>query len=347
MCDDGDDDPWLGRATDTNMDEADQLDPSTNNTDETPARASDKWEWVQLDNPNSQGQDQGDDRERLWQEFNDATPETEAGNKDSHNPDATTDDVPTVAATDRSDSADIEINRTIFTEDRKNTESQGNRSSNESSIRTDVFVSPVAADKAKSSESGHVKSADSNQSEQAGQSQSDSLQTPPGPPGLDGASSDAGPAPSPPAGSGKTADTDVPPPPPPPDGQDGVVASPPGPTQEDIQDLQPLYTQRTKEFYFLWFAASLTYGLGDMLTTSMVLVTPRVGEANPFVAVLLKQFGFGGFVGAKLVIFGLLIVISVKSGIKHERFAYYAPPVFAILVGTGLTLWNLKAIFGL
>lgn len=349
MGDDGDDDdgPWFERVIDSDTDEADHSEPPTDDADETPTRTSDEWEWVQPDESGSQDQGHGDDGERFWETFDGATPDAGAGSEDGPDPDATTNNLPTTAATDRSDGADTETDRTTVPQDPEETESQGNQSSGGSSTETDVSVSPMATDEAKSSGSEHVESADSDQAEQAGRSQSNSSQTPPMPPGPDGASSDAGPAPSPPAGSEGTTDTDVPVPPPPPDRQDGVAASPPGPTREDIQELQPLYTQRTREFYLLWFAASLTYGLGDMLTTSVVLVSPRVGESNPFVAVLLEQFGFGGFVGAKLVIFGLLIVISVKSGIEHERFAYYGPPVLAILVGTGLTLWNLKAILGL
>lgn len=180
------------------------------------------------------------------------------------------------------------------------------------------------------------------------ESETDSVSSdarPPSPPARSEQTSDAD-VPSPPARSEQTSDAEVPPPPPP-DEQEGVAATPPGPTREDIQELQPLYRQRTTEFYLLWLVATLSYGLGDILTTSVVLVSARVSESNPFVAFLLEQFGFGGFLGAKLVIFGLLIVISVRGGIENERLSYYAPPVLAVVIGVGLTLSNLGAILGL
>lgn len=147
----------------------------------------------------------------------------------------------------------------------------------------------------------------------------------------DGDSGRAGPSPPPPTVDERTEDADV----------------PPGPSHRNIREMQPLYKRRPAEFYLLWLIAALSYGLGDMVTTSVVFVTPRVGESNPLVALVLDQLGLAGFVGAKLVIFGLLLAIGVKGAIDDDRLSYYGPPVLAILVGTVLTAWNLKAILGL
>jgi len=138
---------------------------------------------------------------------------------------------------------------------------------------------------------------------------------------------------------------DVPAPP----GVDGLpddADAPPGPARRDIREMQPLYKRRSAEFYALWLVAALSYGLGDMVTTSVVFVTPLVGESNPFVALVLEQFGLVGFVAMKLLIFGVLITIGVKGAIDDDRISYYGPPVLAILIGLGLTVWNLITILG-
>lgn len=148
-------------------------------------------------------------------------------------------------------------------------------------------------------------------------------------------------------GSDRPGDTDVPPPPPGADGQPGDADAPPGTARRDIREMQPLYKRRSAEFYALWLVAGLSYGLGDMVTTSVVFVTPLVGESNPFVALVLDQFGLVGFVAMKLLIFGVLIAIGVKGAIDDDRLSYYGPPLLAVLVGVGLTVWNLTAILGL
>lgn len=153
--------------------------------------------------------------------------------------------------------------------------------------------------------------------------------------------------PPPPATGERSGDPDMPPPPPGADGQPTDAEAPPGPTRRNIREMQPLYKRRSAEFYLLWLVAALSYGLGDMVTTSVVFVTPLVGESNPFVALVLAQFGLVGFVAMKLLIFGVLLAIGVKGAIDDDRLSYYGPPLLATLVGVGLTVWNLTAILGL
>jgi len=142
-------------------------------------------------------------------------------------------------------------------------------------------------------------------------------------------------------------DTGGPPPPPTAQRRPEDADAPLGSARRDIREMQPLYKRRTREFYLLWLAAALAYGLGDMVTTSVVFVVPRVGESNPVIALVLDQFGLVGFVAAKLVVFAVLLVISVKGGVDDDRVAYYGPPMLAILVGVGLTVWNLATLLSL
>lgn len=115
------------------------------------------------------------------------------------------------------------------------------------------------------------------------------------------------------------------------------VSQPPDPV--------PIYKSRSLEFYGLWLLAALTYGLGDIVSTVYaVFAVPGVDEANPVVDALLVNFGIGGFLFFKLLVFFVLLSISVQGARTTDRFSYYWPPVLATVVGTGLTLWNLSLI---
>jgi len=108
---------------------------------------------------------------------------------------------------------------------------------------------------------------------------------------------------------------------------------------------EPIYKARPKEFYGLWLLAALTYGFGDIVSTVYaVFMVPGVDEANPVVDALLSNFGIGGFLLFKLLVFFILISISVQGARTEDRFSYYWPPILATLLGAGLTLWNLSLI---
>ncbi|MFO7925505.1 MAG: HalX domain-containing protein [Halobacteriota archaeon] len=110
-------------------------------------------------------------------------------------------------------------------------------------------------------------------------------------------------------------------------------------------ELTPLYTANPYEFYGLWLFAALTYGVGDLLSTvHPVFVVPGIEEANPVIETLLANFGIGGFLLFKLLVFLVLISISVRGGRTVDRFSYYWPPLLATVLGTGLTVWNLWLI---
>jgi DNA-binding NarL/FixJ family response regulator len=108
---------------------------------------------------------------------------------------------------------------------------------------------------------------------------------------------------------------------------------------------EPRYRTHRGEFVGLWLAAALTYGVGDLLsTTYAVLVVPGLIEGNPVVNTLLSTAGLPGFVLLKLLVFLVLISVSVQGGRTHERFSYYWPPVAMTILGLLLTGWNLRLI---
>jgi hypothetical protein len=51
-----------------------------------------------------------------------------------------------------------------------------------------------------------------------------------------------------------------------------------------------------------------------------------------------------GFFALKFGLLMLLVVVSAKGAIDRDRISYYAPPLFAIFIGTFLTVWNLVSV---
>lgn len=108
---------------------------------------------------------------------------------------------------------------------------------------------------------------------------------------------------------------------------------------------RPLYLTRPREFYALWFVATLTYGVGDIATTSVaVYAVPGLVESNPILAPIQGQFGLPGFLAIKLAIFLVMLAISVRGTRADDRIAYYWPPLATAVVGAGLTVWNLHLL---
>ncbi len=103
--------------------------------------------------------------------------------------------------------------------------------------------------------------------------------------------------------------------------------------------------RESTELLVLWGVAAATYGVGDVLTTIvLVYLIPGLGEANPFVHWGLETFGIPGLVGLKLGVFGIGLYVS-WLGIRHrDRTMYYAPPVVMTCVGLGATTVNLGLI---
>ena len=88
----------------------------------------------------------------------------------------------------------------------------------------------------------------------------------------------------------------------------------------------------------LWICAILLYGLGDWVTTNLILVNGG-RELNPVFETIVHAFG-GDIVGsaiAKVVILGCLMGIYLFSSMKHR----WAIPSLLSLVGAGLVVSNL------
>src|SRR6056297_1099049 len=97
---------------------------------------------------------------------------------------------------------------------------------------------------------------------------------------------------------------------------------------------RPAYRRRPNEFYWLWIAATATYGVGDIVSTIAFLrYVPTIAEANPVVAFALDSFGFAGLVALKFVVYLIMLWISVEGAREGDKLLYYFPPV--LLTATG------------
>ena len=113
----------------------------------------------------------------------------------------------------------------------------------------------------------------------------------------------------------------------------------------DRRRRRPTYRRRPQEFYWLWIAATATYGVGDIVSTIAFLeYVPAVSEANPVVALALDSFGLGGLVLLKIAVYLIMLWISVSAARDGDGLLYYFPPVLLTLVGTYLTASNVRLL---
>lgn len=121
----------------------------------------------------------------------------------------------------------------------------------------------------------------------------------------------------------------------------------PGDENVTLADLKPPHRGRRREFYLMWLAVLVTYGIGDTLTTiAGVVFSVGIEEANPLVALGLARFGIAGFLAIKLAVMIVLFALSTIGSIRGEKLTYYGLPILAIVLGIFLTASNLQLILG-
>lgn len=97
------------------------------------------------------------------------------------------------------------------------------------------------------------------------------------------------------------------------------------------------------EFVALWILATTTYGVGDIVTTiALIYFSPTVTEGNIVVATAVEAFGQAGLVGLKLGAFLVCLVVSVDAAHDGSKWWYYLPPVGLTLLGTVVTVYNIR-----
>jgi hypothetical protein len=101
------------------------------------------------------------------------------------------------------------------------------------------------------------------------------------------------------------------------------------------------------EFSRLWFLATLTYGVGDVVTTlALVGHSATVDEGNALLRIAVDAFGLWGLVGLKLAAFLCCLGISLRGARDADATLYYGPPATLALVGAFTTAYNLRLLIG-
>lgn len=107
----------------------------------------------------------------------------------------------------------------------------------------------------------------------------------------------------------------------------------------------PLHLRWPNGFYWLWIAATATYGVGDIVTTvTMVFFVTDLTEANPLVRWAIDSYGLSGLAAVKLIGFLLMIWISWLGSKENDRLLYYFPPALLTVVGLFLTVHNTRLL---
>jgi len=102
-----------------------------------------------------------------------------------------------------------------------------------------------------------------------------------------------------------------------------------------------------REFSRLWFVATATYGVGDVVTTiALIGFSEKVREANPLVRTAVETLGNAGLVGLKLAVFLIFIFVSVDAAQREDRIFYYLPPIVLTVMGTFTTVYNIRLLMG-
>ncbi|WP_459194576.1 hypothetical protein [Halosimplex sp. J119] len=105
--------------------------------------------------------------------------------------------------------------------------------------------------------------------------------------------------------------------------------------------------EREQEFYWLWIAATVAYGVGDIVTTLAILGYGDdlgVRESNLLVQTVFDGFGRNGIVFLKYAVFFGCLAVSLYAAEKLDWELYYAPPLILAVLGTVITIHNLRLI---
>ncbi|MFC7135339.1 MULTISPECIES: hypothetical protein [Salinibaculum] len=96
---------------------------------------------------------------------------------------------------------------------------------------------------------------------------------------------------------------------------------------------------------YLWLFAVTTYGVGDGVTTAIIVwVSPLYREANPILTAAIGASGGFGLLAVKILAVGFCAGISLWGVRDDDRFLLYLPPVALTVIGVTATLHNLSLL---
>jgi len=101
------------------------------------------------------------------------------------------------------------------------------------------------------------------------------------------------------------------------------------------------------EFVRLWLVALATYGVGDVLTTLVLLEgSSQVNELNALLQSVVGAYGAAGLVAVKVTAYVVAIAVSVYGDRVDDPVLYYLPPAFLAVVGAFAAAFNLRLLLG-
>jgi hypothetical protein len=101
------------------------------------------------------------------------------------------------------------------------------------------------------------------------------------------------------------------------------------------------------EFSWLWVLSTVTYGVGDVVTTvALVRHSATVREGNALLRAAIEAFGLSGLIGLKLFALFACLAISLYGARDADAALYYGPPATLAVVGAFTTVYNLRLLIG-
>lgn len=95
----------------------------------------------------------------------------------------------------------------------------------------------------------------------------------------------------------------------------------------------------------LWAVAVLTFGIGDTLTTMVILGQQNfMGETNPIVAAAVSQFGLVGFLGLKVLVMGVALLAGLYAYRANDRLLSVVIPLLLAIAGCYATVSNFRLL---
>ncbi|MFC7046161.1 hypothetical protein ACFQH6_12730 [Halobacteriaceae archaeon GCM10025711] len=71
------------------------------------------------------------------------------------------------------------------------------------------------------------------------------------------------------------------------------------------------------------------------------------GRGQPLVRYAVESFGLAGLVGIKLLAFAVCLGVSLYGARAwQDRLTYYVPPLALLVIGTFLTVFNVRLMAG-
>ena len=113
-----------------------------------------------------------------------------------------------------------------------------------------------------------------------------------------------------------------------------------------ILNREVLSNHDPRQFRRLWAIALATYGVGDVVTTIVLLqFLNTVNELNVLLESIVGLYGQAGLIAVKIAVFLIAIGVSLYGDRVNDWVLYYFPPTALAVIGGFATAFNLRLFF--